>query len=110
MTVRDDDLKIIREQVKKALIEGIRQADKGHYITKARQTALITISIFEGGVSSTSIVGVMDESPIYGAMEKTRFLIHDIVRNQEIENEVNKVVAQIEAQQEAAGLRVKDFN
>jgi len=109
MTVHDDDFKIIREQVKKALIEGIRQADKGHYVTKARQTALVSISIFEGGVNSVSIIGVMDEPALYGAMERTKFLIHDIVRNQEIENEVNKVVAQIEAQYEAAELTPKDW-
>jgi hypothetical protein len=100
----DTNLALIREQIKKALIEGIRQADAGHFATKRPIVAYIGLSFFEGGETSIATVGSMNESVIFGAMEKTKFVIHDICLQAMIEGEANKIISQFEAMAEKEGL------
>ncbi len=100
MTLTPEQLELISQQAKLALIENLRQAEKGHFATEEPITALITIALYGEGESSISLVGNMDETRIFGAMEKTKFLIHDITLQAQVENEVNKVVAMFEAQSE----------
>lgn len=109
MTIEETNLALIREQVKKSLIESIRQADAGHFITKKPIVAYVGLLFFEDGESSIAIVGHMNEVPIFGVMEKTKFVIHDMNLQATIEGEANKVIAQFEALAEKENLDSKDI-
>ncbi len=100
MVLTKDQLELIREQTKLALIENLRQAEKGHFGTDEPITALLSILLFANGEASISVVVNMDEARIFGVMEKTKFLIHDITLQAVVENEVNKIVSMFEAQAE----------